>query len=642
MDVVSARSAFHSQTERDEMKLHPKRILAGTSALAIAGGVLLATSGAAFAVTPGWEPDANSIGAITFTDATGAPITTGSVTAPMGAFVIGQHVGRAGDTKATLIGSTPKAGVDSQLWSTEQLSSSTIYSPTPAGIPADLGSTGLPVVTSSAGDETLAQYIDDFPNTSAVAGFQNLYEIRLYTSGTSASGATFDSADVQVSGITTDAGGNVTGGTWTVVYPPITDVTTTTITETPPSPDIVTGTPQSVTLNASTSAATAVPASYTGPIGAVQFFDGATQVGPTTLVTGTGPYTASFVDSVTNPSTHSFKAVFSAFDGSTLITSSSAPSAWTVSPPLPTATTTLSATWQAFAGGASPTHFSGTVTGNGTTPPPVTGGTVNLFDNGSTTPLNASPLTVGAGGAYSADIIIATAGPHSVVATFTDAGVYLPSNSTPVTQTLGSNPNGLCSTNPATGHTPTDLCSDVQTITGTVPVGTLTVSTPYTAANPFNVGNLALDSTGTILTAHAQFGGAGLDPTNANADIIVTDTRGGDLNWTLQAQSSNLQDTTSDIINSQNVGLTGLGSHPAPGFNSAGLVGFDNPAANGVAPAAAGNAGLGGAIKHDVAQATGGIGTVGIYGTLTLNAPTSTPAGTYTGTVTFTIVGALV
>ncbi len=225
------------------------------------------------------------------------------------------------------------------------------------------------------------------------------------------------------------------------------------------------------------------------------------------------------------------------------------------------------------------------------------------------------------------------------MATFTDPGVYLPSSSSPVTQTLGADPGALCTTSPATGA---GSCTDQQTITGTVPAGTLTVSTPYTAAHPFNVGTLALDTSGTFLTAHAAFGGAGLDPTNANADIIVTDTRAGDLNWTLQAQSSNLTDATSDVINSQNVGLSGLGSHPAPGFNTAGLVGMDNFAANGVAPADAGSLGLGGAIKHDVAQATMGIGTVGIYGTLTLNAPTSTPAGVYTGTLTFTIVGSLV
>jgi hypothetical protein len=161
--------------------------------------------------TPGWEPDPNSVGSITFTNASGAVISTGSLTAPMGAFVIASHAGRSGvDTKATLIGATPKSGVDSQLWATEQLSSSTTYSPTPAGMPAALGSTGLPVVTSSAGDETLAQYISDFPNTSAVAGYQNLYQIRLYTSGTSASGAMFDSTDVVV---------DTTAQTWTVVYP---------------------------------------------------------------------------------------------------------------------------------------------------------------------------------------------------------------------------------------------------------------------------------------------------------------------------------------------------------------------------------------------------------------------------------------
>jgi hypothetical protein len=612
------------------MKLHPKRVLAGVSALAVTGGVLLATAGTAFAVAPGWEPDPNSVGSITFTDATGAPITGGSINSPMSAYVIASLAGRTGDTKATLFGASPVQGENSLLWGSEKMSASTTYNPS-GTIPADLAGTGLPVV--SAPGESMATLMADEPNTSTVAGYQNLWEIRLYTSGTQSPASTYDSADVLV---------DPTAQTWTLVYPAPTDATTTTITETPPSPDVTSANPVSVTLNASVSAAApGVPSSYTGPIGAVQFFDGATQVGATQLVTGTGPYVASVIDSITtNPSSHTFKAVFSAFSGSTLIGSQSAPSTWTVGPPLPNSTTTLSAGWQPFAGGSTPTAFNGTVTGAAPSPP-LTAGVVFLYANGSTTPLNATGLTPGAGGAYSFNFTFPSPGPESVVATFTDPGVYNPSSSAPVTQNLGQNPNAECKTNPVSTSDPLASCNDTQTITGTVPVGTLSVSTPYTATQPFNVGTLALDGTGTILTAHAVFGGAGLDPTNANADIIVTDTRAGDLNWTLQAIAANLTDATSDVINGQNVGLTGLGSHPAPGFNTAGLVGFDNPAANGVAPADPGHLGLGG-IKHDVAQATHGIGTVGIYGTLTLNAPTSTPAGTYTGTLTFTIVGSLV
>jgi hypothetical protein len=621
--------------------LHPKRAVAAVGAVAIAAGVTLATAGTAFAVAP-FNPDPSSLGSITFTDANGVPVTTGSTSSPIAAFVAGSKLIDAGDVDGQLGVYLPAKGVNPALWSGEAVGLDTVFNPAPVAWPADLKSlvtAGKPVIneklTSPGADLSPATFAADFPNTATVGpnsasaandpAWQNLYQLRLFN-GTNT--AQYDSADIVISGTT-----------WTLVPNPTQTInTTTTLTASPASP-ITSLNPLPVTLTTTVTPASAIPATYIGGIGTVVVKDGATVIDTKIIAAGSAsPYTVTTGPiNETNPSSHSFTATFTPFNGTALLGSGpTTPLVYNVSVPLPGSTTTLAATWQPFAGGTTPTHFSGLVTG-GT--PPLTAGTVNLFDNGSSTPLNPAPLAVSSGGAFSADIIILTSGPHSVVATFTDPGVYLPSTSLPVTQTLGNDPGAACATSPATGA---GSCTDQQTITGTVPAGTLAVSTPYTAQHPFNVGTLALDGTGTILTAHAVFGGAGLDPTNANADIIVTDTRAGDLNWTLQAQSSALTDASADVINSQNVGLTGLGSHPAPGFNIGGLVGFDNPAANGVAPAAPGNLGLGGAIKHDVAQATMGIGTVGIYGTLTLNAPTSTPAGIYTGTLTFTIVGSLV
>ncbi|HEY0869636.1 MAG TPA: hypothetical protein VGD55_04510 [Acidothermaceae bacterium] len=617
------------------MKLHPKRAVAAVGAVAIAAGVTLATAGTAFAAAP-YNPDSGSLGSITFTDANGVPVTSGSTTVPIAAYAAGSKLINAGDTDASLNVYLPAFGQPTALWSGEAVGLDTVFSPAPAAYPTDLKglvTAGKPVINERSTDLSPASFAADFPNTSttgpntAQPTWQNLYQLRLFTGSTT---ATYDSADILISGTT-----------WTLVpNPDQTVATTTTISASPASP-ISSSNPLPVTLTTTVTPAGSVASGYIGGIGTVVVKDGATVIDTKIVAPGSSaPFTVTTGPiNETNPSNHSFTATFTPFNGTGLLASASTALVYNISVPLPTATTTLAATWQPFAGGSTPTHFSGTVTGNGTTPPPVTAGTVNLFDNGSSTPLNPTPLVVGAGGAFSSDIIIATSGPHSVVATFTDAGVYLPSSSSPVTQTLGADPGALCTSSPATGA---GSCTDQQTITGTVPAGTLTVSTPYTTAHPFNVGTLALDTSGTFLTTHAVFGGAGLVASDPNADIIVTDTRAGDLNWTLQAQSSNLTDATADIINSQNVGLTGLGSHPAPGFNTAGLVGFNNAAATGVAPAAAGNLGLGGAIKHDVAQATAGIGTVGIYGTLTLNAPTSTTAGIYVGTITFTIVGSLV
>jgi hypothetical protein len=614
------------------MKLYPKRAVALTGALAVAAGLTLASTGVAFAAAP-YNPDPNSVGSITFTDANGVPVTSGSTSSPIAAYAAGSKLVDTGDTDGTLEVFLPVFGQNPALWSGEAIGLDTVFNPAPAAWPADLKSlvtAGKPVVNELSSDLTPAQIATDAPNTAttgpntAQPTYQNLYEIRIYT-GTNT--AQYDSADI-----------SVVGSTWTLVPNPDQTINTTTTLSANPASPITSLNPLPVTLTTTVTLASAIPAAYIGGVGTVVVKDGTTVVDTQIIAPGSSsPFTVTTHLSLTNPSNHSFTSTFVPFNGTALLGSGpTTPLVYDVSVPLPGSATTLAATWQPFAGGTTPTHFSGMVTG-GTSP--LTAGTVNLYDNLSSTPLNPTPLLVSSGGAFSTDIIIVTSGPHSVVATFTDPGVYLPSSSAPVTQTLGNDPGAACTTSPATGA---GSCTDVQTITGTVPAGTLTVSTPYTAAHPFNVGTLALDTSGTFLTTHAVFGGAGLDPTNANADIIVTDTRAGDLNWTLQAQSSALTDATSDVINGQNVGLTGLGSHPAPGFNTAGLVGFDNPAANGVAVADPGNLGLGGSIKHDVAQATHGIGTVGIYGTLTLNAPTSTPAGIYTGTLTFTVVGSLV
>jgi hypothetical protein len=56
-----------------------------------------------------------------------------------------------------------------------------------------------------------------------------------------------------------------------------------------------------------------------------------------------------------------------------------------------------------------------------------------------------------------------------------------------------------------------------------------------------------------------------------------------------------------------------------------------------LAPDAAGTHGLGGQPHQLVSTTNGGNGTTGFYGLFTLEAPTSTAAGAYQGTIMFTI-----
>ncbi|HTW20501.1 MAG TPA: hypothetical protein VME70_09860, partial [Mycobacteriales bacterium] len=221
-----------------------KRLLTSVAAVAVAtvaaGGLVVGSAGSAAATggAPPWEPDSGSVGSLTFYDAAGTPVTGGSINdAPIAAYVQGSTQIRSGDTKATLLGYTPVSGQVPGQWSGEALSSSTVYPNTNA--PAPLNSSSLPLVTGSGGDESLATYIADFPNTdtSTTDGYAGLYQLRLKTSVAGQSPTTsYDSVDIQV-----------TGSSWSVVYPaPVATPTTTTLGTSPTSPQEA-GTPVTLT-----------------------------------------------------------------------------------------------------------------------------------------------------------------------------------------------------------------------------------------------------------------------------------------------------------------------------------------------------------------------------------------------------------
>jgi hypothetical protein len=185
-------------------------------------------------------------------------------------------------------------------------------------------------------------------------------------------------------------------------------------------------------------------------------------------------------------------------------------------------------------------------------------------------------------------------------------------------------------------------CAETQTIQTEVPVGTLIINTPYTATNPLDLGPMTLNGTGTEFNVSGGF-----------KCITIADTTAGALPWTAQALASNLVDQTPPSgatvtqISAQNVGLTGFTRPVAPADaptcsdtqSYTGTVATaDNAAAEpAVAPAAPGTAGLGGTTSHTFATGTGGDGVTTLDGTLTINAPANTAAGTYRGTITFTV-----
>jgi hypothetical protein len=556
------------------MKLRSKAVAASLVALVS----LVSLAGTAHAAAPPFEPDPSSIGSLKFFDAAGNQISGGLITdAPFAAYVQATTAGRAGDTKATLFGYLPKNGVAIGAWTGEALTGSNTYPN--AAAPGALGSSPLPLITGAPADgQALNILIGDLPNTATDA-YQGLYQLRLLTSGPGqpADSAHYDSVDIQI-----------TGNTWSVVYPAIAAgaPTTTTLAATPASPQQF-GTPVTLT-------ATVAPTAT----GSVQFFDGATAIG-TQPLSGSA---ASLVTSTLSVGTHSLTAHYTS-SSIALANSVSAPVSYVVSPSPASPTTISLAVNPGTATAFSPVTFTATTTAG-------VAGTVSFSDSVAG--------FIGTTAAGTDSFTLATSllgeGAHTVTATFnpTDLAAHSPSTNTAPPFTL---------TAPA--FTP-----DPQTIRASIPAGTLVISTPYTPASPLDLGPLTLSSSATQFSGSAPF-----------TDISVTDTRAGNLPWTAKALAGPLSSGTNSI-NGQNVGLTGLIADPIAGnaLTAASVVATNNPAADpAVTPADPGNLGLGGSAPHTVLFAAQGLGSIGFHGILTLNAPSSTPAGTYTGTVTFTI-----
>jgi ABC-type phosphate transport system substrate-binding protein len=175
---------------------------------------------------------------------------------------------------------------------------------------------------------------------------------------------------------------------------------------------------------------------------------------------------------------------------------------------------------------------------------------------------------------------------------------------------------------------------DPQSLQTTVAPGSLAISTPYTADNPLVLPNMTLNADGTELTTSGSFGDGTLD-----GSIKIVDANPGS-SWSAAALAGPLDAPGDSAINGQNVGLTGLAAIYAPGnaiSPAAAPIVIDRPAAEGVSVGDPGSVGLGGSTPHQFARLNAGVGTVGFAGVLTVNAPSSTDPGTYSGTITFTV-----
>jgi hypothetical protein len=167
----------------------------------------------------------------------------------------------------------------------------------------------------------------------------------------------------------------------------------------------------------------------------------------------------------------------------------------------------------------------------------------------------------------------------------------------------------------------------------------LTITTPYSPGHPLNLGPLVLDSSGTALSASTTFGCVG----NQQNAIYVTDARAGNPNWSAYISATDFTDGAAERINGENLGLTGLKVLPLDAatadatIHPTELQTVELAGADALDARDTGSRGLKNGPHMFALTPHGGAGSVGICGTLTLTAPTSTPPGIYSSTLTVTV-----
>jgi hypothetical protein len=379
-------------------------------------------------------------------------------------------------------------------------------------------------------------------------------------------------------------------GSWSVSPATLTPISTSTALSATPAGPVEEGTV--VTLDA-----VVAPASGTAPsTGSVEFFDGATSLGiDNTVVAGAAslPWTTAGVAS------HSLTAVFTpaAPTGPTdrgFATSTSPATTVSVTTVAPRSTTSALAAspvagdaYQAVTLTCDVTASSGTAAGNAS------------FKDGATL-LATVPLTAGSAQVTTNSL---GAGAHSLVCEFVGNAPYTNSTSNTV----------------AASYTQAGA-SHQQNVIVTIPVGVITITTPYTPSNPLDLGTAVLDQLDSTYSASAALSG-----------IVVTDTRSGNLGWTAQVIAGPFGNGTSTFPGAH-AGLTGVTAVQVAGnaLLASNVVEADTTA---FAP------GLGTPrtfATYAAGQTTGSVQIDGVFGIDAV--PTSITPGVYTSLVTFTAV----
>ena len=360
-------------------------VAAAAVGIAALGALGLADAGAAGG-TPTYYPDPAAVGTLTLHDATGAQITSGSVTdAPLAAYykASGPKVGSFTFNLGYVALFTPVQGQTPQAWQTgNQITPSQNYTALQAGYPSGLTNPATNVVIAGAANNLkLSDQMSAFPAASVAN--PGVYQIRVYTS---ADAITYYTADVKVSGTT-----------WTQVYPQAgSAVSTSTSLVVSPAGPVQAGT--AVTLTATVSPS--------GAAGTVQFSDGGSALGTPVAVSGG---TASLTTTSLAAGTRALKAAFLPGDPAAFAGSTSATTSLVVTAVPATATTTsLSVTPSGTVTSGTPVSLSATVSPAGAV------GQIQFVDGAN--PLG-SPVTPTGGNAVTQVSSLAV-GTHALKASF--------------------------------------------------------------------------------------------------------------------------------------------------------------------------------------------------------------------------------
>ncbi|WP_433371970.1 Ig-like domain repeat protein [Actinoplanes sp. CA-142083] len=346
----------------------------------------------------------------------------------------------------------------------------------------------------------------------------------------------------------------------------------------------------SVTLKATVAPATAT--------GTVQFKDGANNLGGVVTVSGG---VATLTTAALTAGSHSITAAFTS-TSSGINSSVSAASTLVVNAAPATATTTaLSVNPSGSVEKFTPVTLSATVTPSGAP------GKVQFLDGGQN--LGAA-VTVSNGAATLTTSSLAE-GSHSLAARFVPAnsGDYAASESPAFPLTVSPFTGGAAS----------------QTISTTVESGALTISVANTDA--------------VVLPAPALAADASKLTTGGNLhQLTVTDTRAGNLGWNVAGQVSDFSDGNNHSINAANLGWSPKVDDKSPSQTVA--AGQQVAPADAIAPGASAPNGVGLASSRTLASAASGagVGTAHVSASVSLQAPTTTVAGTYSATLTITAI----